>query len=108
MAPMATDTRQAARAQAIRAALRENAKTVWAIRLDERMNALGVSVQQLADGAGTTYQTIWKILKGELYPKEYLRIAIAICLGAEVERLFPMPDARTMVARIERDLEAAA
>lgn len=99
---MATDTPQAARTQAIRSVLDEHAKIVWANRLDARMQGLGVSTQALADGAGTTYQTIWKVLRGEIYPKEYLRIAIALALGAEVEEIFPMPNRAKIVDAIEQ------
>lgn len=104
---MATDTPQAARTQAIRAVLAEQAKVIWANRLDARMDAMGVSVTTLAEGAGTTYQTIWKILRGEMYPKEYLRIAIALALGAEVEQLFPMPTRDVLVAAAEKAAVAA-
>lgn len=98
---MATDTPQAARTQAIRLALREHARVVWANRLDSRMKGMGVTVQDLAEGSGTTYQTIWKLLRGDLYPKEYLRVAIALALGAGVDDLFPMPDLETIVRRVE-------
>lgn len=105
---MATDTPQAARTQAIRAVLKDHSKVVWSNRLDARMQAMGVSVTVLAEGAGTTYQTLWKLLRGELYPKEYLRIAIALALGAEVEQLFPMPTREALVKAAEAAEAAAA
>lgn len=56
------------------------------------MQALGVSTQRLADSVGVPYQTVWKLRRGDIYPREYLRIALAMALGAEVSDLFPMPD----------------
>jgi transcriptional regulator with XRE-family HTH domain len=98
---MATDSAQAARAQAIRKALRGHAKIVWSNRLDSRMQALGVSVGDLADIAGTSYQTIWKIKRGDIYPREYLRVSIALALGAGVDDLFPMPSRDELVKAAE-------
>lgn len=100
-----THTRDA-RTQAIRSLLREHARTVWSVRLDERMDALNVTIPVLADAAGTTYQTIWKMLRGDLYPSEYLRVAIALALGTDTDRLFPLP-AREALAAAADSLVAA-
>lgn len=81
--------------------LRTQAETVWANRLRAHMDALGISTQDLAEAADTTYQTIWKILRGELYPRESLRISIALALGADLDRLFPMPTAAQLAAAVK-------
>lgn len=99
---MATDSLQAAQNQAVRELLKEQARTVWPIRLQAHMDALDVPVQALADGAGTTYQTIWKLLQGKLIPREYLRISIALALGTDVEKLFPLPTREAIVERTRR------
>jgi DNA-binding XRE family transcriptional regulator len=97
MVDVATDTPEAARTRAIRSVMRKQAAVVWANRLDSRMAAMRISTQQLADAVGTTYQTIWKMRQGGLYPREYLRVSIAMALGANVEEIFPMPS-RTEIA----------
>lgn len=61
----------------------------WGIRVDERMKALGIKEADLARGAGTTPQTIHKIRTGQMVPREYLRVMIALVLCAEPGDLFP-------------------
>lgn len=80
---------------------------VWANRLDARMEAMGLGTQHVADAVGTTYQTIWKIRRGELYPREYLRIAIALAMGADPDQLFPMPTREAIVAGAEKQAVAS-
>jgi XRE family transcriptional regulator, master regulator for biofilm formation len=64
-------------------------------RLGQRIQALrekrGLSVQELADRAGTTYQSIWRIERGEQKdPSIALTRAIARTLGVGVDYLINM------------------
>jgi transcriptional regulator with XRE-family HTH domain len=63
--------------------------------LGRRIQALreqrGLSVQELADRAGTTYQSIWRIERGEQKdPSIALTRAIARTLGVGVDHLINM------------------
>lgn len=75
----------------LRVYLREQACTRWPDRLQFAMKTTKCSAAQLAARSGTTPQTIDKVLKGQIVPREYLRVAIACALGAEVADLFPLP-----------------
>jgi len=55
------------------------------------MKALNLNNAQLAVRAATTPQTISKIRKGELYPRDHMRLMIAAALATTTEQLFPMP-----------------
>jgi XRE family transcriptional regulator, master regulator for biofilm formation len=64
-------------------------------RLGQRIQALrekrGLSVQELADRAGTTYQSIWRIERGDQRdPSISLVKAIARTLGVGVDYLIDM------------------
>ena len=64
-------------------------------RLGKRVQQLrekrGLSVQELADRAGTTYQTIWRIERGQqLDPSVALTRGIARALGVGVDYLIEM------------------
>lgn len=57
----------------------------------ERRGELRMSQQRLADGAGSSLQTIFRIERGDLVPREYLRQSIAYTLFVEVDDLWPNP-----------------
>lgn len=70
----------------------------WGRLVRSRREDLGLTLDQVAKLAGTTAQTIQKIEKGQIQPRDHLRLALAFALSTEVDRLFPMPD-RATVAR---------
>jgi XRE family transcriptional regulator, master regulator for biofilm formation len=64
-------------------------------RLGQRIQRLreqrGLSVQELADRAGTTYQSIWRIERGDQKdPSVALMKGIARALGVGVDHLISM------------------
>ena len=64
-------------------------------QLGKRIQALrerrGMTVQELADRAGTTYQSIWRIERGaQLDPSVALMRGIARALGVGVDHLVQM------------------
>ena len=64
-------------------------------RLGKRIQTLrekrGLSVQELAERAGTTYQSIWRIERGaQLDPSVALMKGIARALGVGVDHLISM------------------
>jgi XRE family transcriptional regulator of biofilm formation len=64
-------------------------------QLGKRIQALrerrGLTVQELADRAGTTYQSIWRIERGaQLDPSVALTRGIARALGVGVDHLVNM------------------
>jgi transcriptional regulator with XRE-family HTH domain len=60
-------------------------------RVKRRREQLGLSVQELADKAGTRYQTIWRIERGDLRePSIVLAQKIAEALGVGVDYLIGM------------------
>ena len=64
-------------------------------RLGQRIQQLreqrGLSVQELADRAGTTYQSVWRIERGDQKdPSVALIRAIARTLGVGVDHLIDM------------------
>lgn len=64
----------------------------WAREAGERVQArraeLKVSQQWVAGAANTTLQTIFRVERGELVPRDYLRGAIAFALMTEVDDLW--------------------
>lgn len=74
----------------------------WGRRVEERMTALGLRNVQLAKLSDTTPQTVLKIRRGELVPRDSLKIAIAAALGTAPADLFPLPDPREVEAAISR------
>lgn len=82
--------------------LMRNEARMWGRLVRARRDTLGLTLEQLAALAATTPQTIHKIEKGTLTPRDHVRIALACALGTNVDELFPMPD-RSIVMR-----EAAA
>lgn len=72
-------------------ALHRKLAVEWGIRVDERMKATGVSTTDLAEACSTSRQTIHKIRRGEIAPRESLRYLIAITLDTSPGDLFPPP-----------------
>lgn len=79
--------------ESLKTEMSANAK--WACRVGaivtERREALGLSVRQVAAVIDVPVQTLYRVEKGELIPRDYLRLAIAHVLAVEVVDLFPMP-----------------
>jgi transcriptional regulator with XRE-family HTH domain len=60
-------------------------------RIQEVREQCGLSVQELADRAGTTYQSIWRIERGaQLDPSVALMKGIARALGVGLDHLINM------------------
>jgi DNA-binding XRE family transcriptional regulator len=64
---------------------------VWGGRVKERRKSLGLTLEQLAELAFTTPQTIHKVEQGQIVPRDHLRLSIAFALAREPEELFPLP-----------------
>jgi len=56
-------------------------------------------VSWLARGVDVSTQTIYMIEAGQIIPKDYLRSAIAFCLGQDVDTIWP-PLTRRRVGEI--------
>lgn len=78
--------------------LMKNESRTWGKLVRARRDALGFTLDQVARLSGTTPQTLHKIEKGQIAPRDAVRIAIACALGTDVHSLFPMPD-RAFVMR---------
>lgn len=65
----------------------------WAMRcgaaVRSRRQGLAFSMETLAELCGTTLQTIGRIEKGSLVPREHLKAAIAYALAVDVVLLWP-------------------
>lgn len=87
------------------AALREylGPRGPWAVEAGSRVRKYRKRLQKsetwLAAGVGTSAQTIRQIEAGNLVPREYLRAAIAFCLGQDVETIWP-PLTRNRIGEI--------
>lgn len=55
---------------------------------EQRQRALGMSLEGAATRAGTTLQTLARVERGEIVPRDYLRAAIAVSLHCEVHDLW--------------------
>lgn len=64
---------------------------VWGDRVRSRRRILNVSPDVLASFCDSTPQTIGRIEKGMLNPRDHLRSAIARALACEVNDLFSYP-----------------
>lgn len=91
----------------IRKAFEALAKERWGSRLDAVMEARQMRNAQLAVLADTTPQTIDKVRRGLIIPREHLRYSIAMALGSEVAAIFPLPTREELVAR-SKQLDGAA
>ncbi len=75
-------------------ALREHLgpKGPWAVdggaRVRKYRDRIGKSEEWLASGVGVTVQTIKMIEAGQIVPRDYLRAAIAFCLGQDIETIW--------------------
>lgn len=64
---------------------------IHGIRCKTRRKALKLTLEQTADLAFTTPQTIFKIEEGQIVARDHVRLALAFALGCEVKDLFPLP-----------------
>lgn len=81
----------------------QNQRRSWGEQVRERREALGLTLAQLSDltGGALRVQTLSKIERGEIEPREYLRTALAVALTTEVADLFP-PTQRSNALRLLR------
>lgn len=63
----------------------------WGGRVRHRRKALGLTQQQLADLLDVPVQTVSKVERGQIVPRDYLRAGLAIRLCVEIDELFPWP-----------------
>lgn len=76
----------------------------WGDLVRERRRELRLTQAQLAalvGDDGITVQAISRIERGELRPRDYVKVALALALACEVSDLFPMPPRRS-VARFAK------
>lgn len=64
---------------------------VWGANCRARRKALGLTLQQVAESAFTNSQTVFKVERGQIIPRDHLRLALAFALACEPDELFPMP-----------------
>lgn len=62
-------------------------------RIAERREELGHTKNELAVKLGVTVPTLHRVERGELIPRDYLRLALSHVLGLPLGELFPMPAA---------------
>jgi DNA-binding XRE family transcriptional regulator len=60
-------------------------------RVHARRKELGLSQEKIAKAVGVTIQTISKIERGDILPRDYLRAAISHVLACEIDDLWPYP-----------------
>lgn len=84
---------------ALRKAFESIAKEQWSARLDAVMDSRKVRNAQLAVLADTTPQTIDKVRRGRIVPREHLRYSIAMALGSDVSAIFPLPSREELIER---------
>lgn len=72
----------------------------WGGRVRQRREDLGFTLEQVAVLAGTTAQTIYKIEKGDITPRDHVRVGLAFALCTEVDRLFPFPSREVMAKEL--------
>lgn len=77
---------------------------VWGHLVKSRRQRFGLTLEQVAGLADTTPQTVFKVERGQITPRDDLRISLAMALSCEVGDLFPMPDRATVL----REAEVAA
>jgi transcriptional regulator with XRE-family HTH domain len=68
----------------------------WGALVKARRRLLQLSQPQLAELVGCRVQTISKVERGQIVPRDYLKAAIALNLAAEVGELFPWPTRREL------------
>jgi transcriptional regulator with XRE-family HTH domain len=67
---------------------------VTTLRLREWRERRGLSVRGLADRAGVSFPTVWRIERGEMSPTVAMLEKLAAALGIAVRDLFPPGRAR--------------
>lgn len=60
-------------------------------RLADIRERRGWHQRDLAGLVGVPFETIWKAEKGDLLPRDYLRVAIAQALACDVNEIWPWP-----------------
>lgn len=70
----------------------------WGARVRARRALLGLNQRELAALVGVPIQTISKIERGDIMPRDYLKAALALYLACEVNDLFPWPTRRELKA----------
>lgn len=68
----------------------------WGSLVRARRKTLKLTLAHVAALADTTQQTVHKVERGIITPRDELRIALAIALRTEVAALFPMADNETL------------
>lgn len=63
----------------------------WGANVKRRRLAMNLNQEQLSRIVGCTLQTISKVERGEIVPRDYLKAAIALATATEVDELFPYP-----------------
>jgi transcriptional regulator with XRE-family HTH domain len=63
----------------------------WGSNVRARRLELGLTLEELAGLADTTPQTVFKVERGEIVARDYLRLSLAFALGRESFDLFPLP-----------------
>lgn len=84
----------------VRTYYQETVAREWGVRVDERMRLLNIRDADLARKVGTTPQTIWKVKRGQMVPREYLRVMIAFALAADPTELFPAPSREAILKAV--------
>jgi transcriptional regulator with XRE-family HTH domain len=64
----------------------------WGRRVQQRRTALNLTQLQLAERCGLTQQTISKIERNAIVPRDRVKRLIAQKLGTSVAELFPWPE----------------
>ena len=60
----------------------------WGRRIEERMRALGMTQQDLADRLDVTHVTVWRWVNGKSEPRRHHKAALAEELATTVSQLF--------------------
>lgn len=68
----------------------------WGVLVQARRRQLGLSQVQVASVVGCPVQTISKVERGQIVPRDYLKAAISMALAEEVGALFPWPTRREL------------
>lgn len=67
-------------------------RSPWAVRCGDRVSArrtaLEITEEELAASVGVSTMTIKRIESGEIVPRDYLRLAVALALVDDVQRLW--------------------
>lgn len=72
----------------------------WGHLVKARRQDLGFTLDVVAKLADTTPQTVQKVESGAIQARDHLRVGLAFALQTEVDRLFPMPQRKTVLAEL--------